>query len=85
MGPQPGKGPKSWNAAAKDAVSPTPTWNDWQISICLSERASVLWIRFWSTRKWMSSTLQEMRGRVATWPCEMGGQVQQGHVSPQTT
>lgn len=45
-----------------DAGSPTPTWNDWQDFIWLSERASVLWIRFWSTRKWMSSTLEERGG-----------------------
>ena len=79
-------------------MSPTPTWNDWQISICLSERASVLWIRFWSTRKWMSSTLREMGGQDGhvRWGngCNRATRVHrpretrgsgQGHVSPQTT
>lgn len=36
-----------------------PTWKDWQEFIWLLDRDSVLWIRFCSTRKWMSSTLKE--------------------------
>lgn len=48
-----------WRCCEAATGSPPPTWNDRQDSIWLSERASVLWIRFWSTRKWMSSTLKD--------------------------
>lgn len=40
---------------------PAPTWKDWQELDWLLERDSVLWIRFCSTRKWMSSTLKHSK------------------------
>lgn len=54
----PPRGPQSQGGAARRALGLTPTWKDWQDFIWLSERASVLWIRFCSTRKWMSSMLK---------------------------
>lgn len=73
MGPQLRKGPQVLGERCCQAVSPTPTWSDWQISICLSERSQRALDQVLEHQEVDVVTLQETGAGEQQGPREMGG------------